>query len=289
MSAKKFGGDFSPGGARQTPKFRNQKAASVGIRELSMFVLPTPLLLAALGHLGSNVFASIGVLGAYALLILAAWLLREGQTAHAAFDARKIAKPPFPRKICAAVLTGIGVALAILLTRGFGDIFQAVGLGGLAIGAHLAAFGLDPTASKGVEGRPPADHVIDAIDKAEARVAEIVRLAGEARDRELTGRVDGLMAQVREMLVLVQNDPRDLSRARRYFTVYLKGAEDATRKFTETYASLGDPKLRDEYLSLISELEESFSRGRDMLLHDERTDLEVEIEVLRERLGQEGA
>ncbi|MEM7236300.1 MAG: 5-bromo-4-chloroindolyl phosphate hydrolysis family protein [Pseudomonadota bacterium] len=289
MSAKKFGGDFSPGGSRQTPKFRNQKAASVGLRELSMFALPTPLLFAALGYLGSNVFASIGVLGAYACLILAAWLLREGQKAHAAFDARKIAKPPFPRKIVAAVLTGIGVALAILLTRGFGDILQAVGLGGLAIGAHLATFGPDPTASKGVEGKPPADHVIDAIDKAEARVAEILRLAGNARDRELTGRVDGLMAQVREMLMLVQNDPRDLSRARRYFTVYLKGAEDATRKFTENYARLGDPKLRDDYLSLVSELENSFARGREMLLHDERTDLEVEIEVLRERLDQESA
>lgn len=290
MSAKKFGGDFSPGGSGQAPAFRNRKASSVGIRELSMFVLPTPILFAALGHLGSNVFAAIGALAAYACLMLGAWLLREGQVAQAAFDARQIARPPaFPRKICAAALAGIGVALAIVLTRGMGDMFQAIGLGGLATGAHLAAFGFDPMASKGVEGKPAPDHVIEAIDKAEARVAEISRLTKGLRDREITGRIDGLMAQVREMLHLVQNDPRDLSRARRYFTVYLKGAEDATRKYVENHEKLGDPKLRNDYISLIGELEASFGRGREMLLHDERTDLEVEIEVLRERLGQEGA
>ncbi|MEM7178528.1 MAG: 5-bromo-4-chloroindolyl phosphate hydrolysis family protein, partial [Pseudomonadota bacterium] len=103
------------------------------------------------------------------------------------------------------------------------------------------------------------------------------------------GRIDALMTQVREMLTLVQEDPRDLSRARRYFTVYLKSAEDATRKYVDNHARLNDPKLREDYIAMIGELEASFGRGREMLLHDDRTDLEVEIEVLRERLGQEGA
>ncbi|MBY8976535.1 5-bromo-4-chloroindolyl phosphate hydrolysis family protein [Rhodobacteraceae bacterium NNCM2] len=298
MSAQKFGGAHSPGGnpnpgAASSPaanKFRNRKAASVGIRGLVMFILPTPLLLAALGHLGSNAFSAIGILGAYACLMLGAWLLREGQTAEAAYNARQIARPPaFPRKLCAAALAGIGVAGAIIMTEGLGDLIQAIGLGAIAVVSHIASFGLDPMKSKGIEGKAAPDHVIDAIDKAEARVNDITRMAGTLRDREITNLVEGLMSKVREMLTLVQEDPRDLSRARRYFTVYLKGAEDATRKYVENHVRLDDPKLRSDYISLIGELEDSFGRGREMLLHDDRTDLEVEIEVLRERLGQERA
>lgn len=290
MSAKRFGGAHSPGGppAGEQPKFRDRKAASVDIRALTMFVLPTPLLFAALGHLGGDVAKAMVALGGYAALMLGAWLLREGQRAEDAFNARQIAKPPaFPRKICAAVLTGAGVAVAVLLARGMGD-FLSAGLSAiLATGAHLAAFGLDPMRSKGIDGAPASDQVIEALDRAETRVSEVQKMISTLRDREISGRVDGLMARVREMLRLIEQDPRDLSRARRYLTVYLKGAEDATRKYVQNHARLDDPKLRTDYLDMIGELEGSFGRGRDMLLQDDRMDLEVEIEVLRERLGQE--
>ncbi|MEM9045649.1 MAG: 5-bromo-4-chloroindolyl phosphate hydrolysis family protein [Pseudomonadota bacterium] len=290
MSAKKFGGDFSPGGARQAPKFRNQKASRVDIRGLLLFVLPTPILLGAIGTLGSNAVGSISMLGIYAILTLAAWLLREGQAAQAAYDARQIARPPaFPRKVFAAGLTGIGVFGAVFLSAGFDQLIQGLALGAIAVGAHIACFGLDPMSSKGVEGKAAPDYVVEALDKAEARIAEITRLAREIRDREITDRVDGLMAQVREMLKLVEEDPRDLTRARRYFSVYLKGAEDATRKYAGSHERLDDPKLKTDYVALLAELEESFGRGREMLLRDDRADLEVEIEVLRERLDQESA
>lgn len=290
MSAKRFGGAHSPGGPPTggQPKFRDRKAASVDIRALAMFVLPTPLLLTALSHLTGNVAKAMVALAAYGALMLGAWLLREGQRAEDAFNARQIAKPPaFPRKICAAVLTGAGVAIAALLARGMGDLLSAGLSAILATGAHLAAFGFDPMRAKGVDGAPASDHVIEALDRAEARVSEVQSLITTLRDREVTGRVDGLMARVREMLRLIEQDPRDLSRARRYLTVYLKGAEDATRKYAQNHARLDDPKLRSDYLDLIGELEGSFGRGRDMLLQDDRMDLEVEIEVLRERLGQE--
>ncbi|MEO1459583.1 MAG: hypothetical protein AAFV49_18740, partial [Pseudomonadota bacterium] len=55
------------------------------------------------------------------------------------------------------------------------------------------------------------------------------------------------------------------------------------------HAGSGRPALREDYLTLLSELEDSFMRGRDKMLADDKVDLEVEIEVLRDRLGQEGA
>ena len=309
--ARRYGGRYSPGarqpgqssaptGTPATP-FRGRAAMSVDIRALLMFVWPTPLLLSALGALGSGApFRMALLLLAYAGLMLGAWLLREGQRAEVAYRARTIARSPaFPRKIAAAVLSGAGVALAswlggdgggVLATGG--QLIGGIAFGGLTIGAHLLAFGIDPLRAKGTGETLAAgelDRVAEALDRAEARLAEIERLAHAMRDREIDTRVARLNAAVRDMIRMVEKDPRDMGRARRYLNVYLTGAEEATRKYAENRERLADPALRGEYLALLTDLEASFGRGREVLLLDDRTDLEVEIEVLRERLAQEDA
>jgi len=299
MSARRHGGAYSPGartdtgpngaGAQPGARFRGRRAASVDVRGLLLFVLPTPLLLAALWDIGGGAVAAAGGdLAAYALMMAGAWLLREGQKAEAAYQARAVARrPAVPRKILAACAAGLGVALGTLAGWGQGPV-TAAGMGLLAFLAHLMAFGVDPLRHKGIdvlEGE--AGRVAEALDKAEARLAEITRLAHAIRDREIEGRIDTLMTAVRGLLKQIEGDPRDLPRARRYLSVYLAGAEEATRKYAESHEALADPGLRAQYLELIGELEANFQRGRRMLLEDDRTALEVEIEVLRERLGQE--
>ena len=309
MSAKRFGGKYSPGGDRTPPetanaapsnRFRGKEAVSVDIRALALFVLPTPLLFAAFGALGGGAAVTMtAFLAAYACLMLGAWLVREGQKAEAEYDARTIARPPaFPRKLAAAALAAAGVFIASVMSRGDsgilawgGHIISAGVFGALTFGAHILAFGLDPMKSKGVGDfdQRELDRVTDALDKAESKLKSIEDLAHKMRDREIDTRVEALNGTVRDMIKLVEQDPRDLSRARRYLGVYLKGAEDATRKYAENHERLNDPKLRGEYLSLLTDLQASFERGKEALLIDDRTDLEVEIEVLRDRLGQEGA
>ena len=313
MSGKRFGGAHSPGGdpnpssssgsgsAKPVNKFRGRTASSVDVRTLLMFVLPTPILFAAISAFSDAApFRMIALLIAYASFMLGAWLLREGQKAHAAYDARDIAKPPaFPRKVVAALLAGIGVLIAGWMSKTSGSVLEfgghmitAVIFGVIAISAHVVAFGLDPMKAKGLESGIHAaelERVTDALDKAEAKLKSIEAFAHQLRDREIDDRVGRLNATVRDMIKIVEKDPRDMSRARRYLGVYLKGADDATRKYAENHERLDDPKIRQDYLSLLTDLEASFKRGKDSLLLDDKTDLEVEIEVLRDRLGQEGA
>jgi hypothetical protein len=301
--ARRFGGRFSPGaspgGSAGAPPageaFRGRRATAVDLRSLLMFVWPTPLVFGALGAMaGGAAVEMVMQIAAYASLMGGAWLLREGQRAAAEYEARPVARPPaFPRKIGAALLTGAGVALASWLGAEAGAAaaaVQALLFGAIATGAHLLAFGLDPLRAKGGSlERGEFERVSEALEKAEARLRSIEALAHRMRDREIDGRIRRLNATVRDMIRLVEKDPRDLGRARRYLGVYLTGAEEATRKYAENRERLDDPGLHREYLALLADLEGSFARGREMLLVDDRTDLEVEIEVLRERLGQEGA
>jgi len=315
MSAKRFGGKFSPGKTPARPaqsggsggdapapppapapsRIRARPAAPFDLRASLMFVFPTPLLLAAFGAMSDGAPIRLTVLlFAYASLLLGAWLLREGRKAQAAYDEREIARPPaFPRKLCAAGLAGVGVLAATWVSSSPGGILAftsqivtGVIFGILTAGAHVLAFGIDPLRPKGLTSniaQYELERVTDALDKAEAKLQSIEKLAHKLH------KVTRLNAEVRDMIKMVEQDPRDLSRARRYLGVYLKGAEDATRKYSDNHERLNDPKLRQDYLDLLGDLEGSFSRGKETLLLDDRTDLEVEIEVLRERLDQEGA
>ncbi|MEM7526579.1 MAG: 5-bromo-4-chloroindolyl phosphate hydrolysis family protein [Pseudomonadota bacterium] len=308
MSAQRYGGIHSPGeagksarraaaaagkpvsgGGRRTA-FSGRSALSIDIRGRLMFLLPTPLLLAAFFGIGTGDLTGTALsLTAFASLMFGAWMLSEGQKAARAYAARAVARrPAIPRKIIAALAAGLGIAVAQM--AGTGGAIGAIGFGVIGLAAHLVAFGIDPLENKRID-LSDAEHgrVADAIENAEKLLREIHNDAQGIGDHEIAERVLSLCDEVRALLRRIEQDPRDLTRARRYLSVHLVGAHEATRKYAESHALLDDPTLRSDYLALLGELEASFQRGRDKLLADDRTDLEVEIEVLRDRLGREQA
>lgn len=295
MAARRFGGKFSPGAAAEeapAPEpFRNRKAARVSVRARLMYLLPLPLLVAGLQSIGAGDAAEmLAELGGFAGLMLSGWLLNEGLRAEAAYDARAVAKPPvIPRKLFGAVLTGASVFGAGLMNLDQG-LFGAAAFGAVAGLAQIAAFGLDPMRKKGLEGvdEVATERVARAIDQGEGLVRTIASAAARIGDKRLEGRVERLCDQAREVFRTIERDPRDLSRARTFLNVYLLGLRDATVKFAELQARRRDPEAQAKYEALVRDLETSFSAHRAGLLEDNRSDLEVEIEVLRERLQQDG-
>jgi len=67
----------------------------------------------------------------------------------------------------------------------------------------------------------------------------------------------------------------------------LQGARDATVAFVDVYQRTGDADAKAEYLSLLDDLEQNFAARTQKLLSDDRTDLTIEIDVLRDRLARE--
>lgn len=295
MAARRFGGRHSPGprpeaGTPPAAPFRGRAAARVSVRARLMYLLPLPLLFAGLGAIRrGSAGEMLAELGGFLGLTFAAWLLNEGLRAEAAYEARAIARPPaIPRKLFAAVLTGASVFAVGLLSLGQG-ILGAAAFGLVAGAAQAATFGLDPMRKKGVEGDDfTTDRVARAIDQAEALVRDTIAAAARLGDRRLEGRVDRLADQAREVMRAIEADPRDLARSRSFIHVYLKGLRDATVKLADLEARRPDPQARAQYESLLTDLEQSFAAQRVGLLESDRTDLEVEIEVLRDRLQQDG-
>jgi len=171
--AKRFGGQYSPGAPANSPGttadtgYAQARRSPVGARVNLLFFWP--VLLLAKSYFGPPTQFLTTLVGAM-VLVLAAWLTREGVRAHAAYEARKVARrPAIPRKIFAAILTGLGLGLAGYAAFGLAG---AVVVGLLGAGLHSMAFGLDPLRNKG----------FDEVKKMEAELRTTLAAARARRD-----------------------------------------------------------------------------------------------------------
>lgn len=293
--AQRYGGKYSPSApktaseiAKSVPRaspFEGKRAAKAGARVNMLFLAPLPLAISAFFGDATTLAAK---LIAFGMLMLAAWLTREGVFAHEAYDARKIARrPALPRKIFASILLGLGLALAGYVGGGVGN---AVIFGVLGAALHLFAFGPDPLKNKGMDdlNEFQTDRVARAVKDAEAHLLGMQEAAQRTQDRDLIQRVERFQATARQMFRTIEDDPSDLTGARKYLTVYLKGAREATSKFADLYTRTKSAETRADYVALLDDLETNFHGQTQKMLANNHTDLTVEIDVLRERLSREG-
>ncbi len=281
--SQRFGGRYSPG-AEDGPAPAPLKPHPVGARVNFLFVMP---FLFALGAFFKSPTGLAMNLAAFGALMLAAWLTREGVLAQSAYDARKVARrPAIPRKMFASVLTGAGLAIAALPS----GLFSALLLGGLGAVLHFGAFGPDPLRDKGMDGVDTfaTDRAARAVSEAETYLSDMSEAIKRSGDRALIRRIDAFNANIRQFFRVIEDDPRRMTAARRYLGVYLIGARDATIKFADLQARQRDASAKVEYEALLDDLESRFALRREALLANDRTALDIEIEVLRERLEREG-
>lgn len=290
--AERFGGKYSPD-AKATPEgaaprnaYDGKRRSRAAGRSNLMFLAPVPFLIRAFG--GDAMQLLLG-LAAFALIALAAWLTREGIAAQEAYEARGVARrPAIPRKIFASVLVGLGLVAGGMISQP--GLLYPLLFGVVGAGLHLFAFGPDPLRDKGMAGIDPfqTERVAQAVDEAEKHLAAMKDAILRAGDRGLEARVERFIATARTMFRGVENDPGDLTAARKYLGVYLMGARDATVKFADLYAISRDATAKASYEALLTDLETNFATRTQGFLSNNRTDLDVEIDVLRERLQREG-
>jgi hypothetical protein len=283
--AERYRGRYSPDG--QNDPLPTRHVPSVAERRTRLIFLIS--LLFAIKSFFQDPANLLRYLIAFAVLLLATWLTREGIRAQEAYEGRRAARrPAFPRKIFGSVLTGLGLGIAAASTGGAVVMPVLIGVAGAVL--HFATFGSDPLKDKGMEGIDTfqQDRVARIVAEGEGYLKEM-RAAGAALgDRKLTERIDRFAAIARTLFRTVEEDPRDLTAARRYLGVYLMGARDATIKFADLWRREKDVTARGDYETLLTDLETNFAQRTQALLSDNRSDLDVEISVLRDRLKREG-
>jgi len=298
--AQRYGSTYSPDGSPKTSAkpegagtppppqhrpFDGKRPSRVGARSNLLFYAGLPLSWKAFS---AEPIVMAGYLAALGCLVGAAFLTREGLKAEEAYEARKISRrPAIPRKIFGSVLTGLGLGLVGWF--GWGPV-ETVIFASLGTVLHSLAFGFDPLKNKGMDDIDTfqQDRVSKAIDEAEAHLNAMREALSRSGDRAAETRLDAFIKTARDMFRTVEEDPRDLTAARKYLGVYLLGARDATVKYADLWARTNNAEARQDWFALLDDLEQNFTARNEALLLGSKTDLDIEIEVLRDRLAREG-
>jgi hypothetical protein len=79
-----------------------------------------------------------------------------------------------------------------------------------------------------------------------------------------------------------------LRRARRFLTVFLEGAEQVSDGYARTHRYSDSAELEQSFRTVLITIEDQFKSQRARLRQADVLDLDVQIEVLKKQLAQEG-
>lgn len=257
-----------------------------------LYILPLPLIPALFISLLRGDFGqSVAVVSSILLFLGGAILTRKGLAKERDYHQRKIAKAPRPRlKFMGAILVTAGAAFCALFTIGHG-LFMAILIALLALAGFYLAYGFDPIQDKVAKASGSGyttEEVVEAIKEAEEKIAAIKGTAKQLSNPELKQRLFKIAELAGKIIGVIEDDPRDLRRARKFLNTYLSGAQKVSTGYAKTHAKTQSVELEANFRNVLTTIEVVFTEQHQKLLENDLLDLDIQIEVLNTQLKHEG-
>lgn len=262
---------------------------------LILYLLPVPLLVKAVYELmWQGRFGGFALsLALFALFIFGADISRRGIARAMDFKHRKIARAGgAPLK----VVGGAVIAGATFLTSWLAaaqSLPAAIAIGAGALLGFVLTYGLDARGEKGVDANSgvSVQEVQEALAEARGRIGAIEEAAKKLTGStayELRRKIRDVVTAASKVLQLIEEDPRDLRRARKFLHVYLDGAKTVTENYASTSAKAPSPDLEARFNAVLDDMKKTCDEQYAKLLENDTLDLDAQIEVLKLRLTKEG-
>jgi hypothetical protein len=263
-------------------------------RVFGLWLLAFPLLPASVIALAGGQFAGfLGDVLGWGLVGLGATLTRRGTDQNADrlgdIERRFSRRLRLPLVNLGGLAVAAGVAVAAVLGAGHSPA-EGIAFGALAALAFHLIYGFEPllAGEKLSAVDRESRQVAEALAEAEDRLITIERAARAIGNPELEERLGRIAAEGRGILEQIAERPSDLRRARRFLAVFLEGAEQVADGYVRTHRHSDSPELEQNFRNVLFTIEEQFRRQRERLRQADVLDLDVQIEVLKKQLEQEG-
>ncbi len=272
-----------------------QKKTSKGLlhnsRGMLIYILPIALVPAAILSFINGEFLPIvtNVSGCVAFL-LAAGLLRKGLAAEKEYQNKKITlAPKWPLKTLAAMIVSIATAWIALAGAG-NSFFVSIAFGLGAMAGMVLYYGLDPRQEKMTVGTHgyTAEEISTTINEAELQIAGIEEANNKINNPIFNQRINIICHQAQDIVDLLEEDPGDIRRARKFLNTYLGGALKVTEGYANMQRKNQAEQLTENFENVLNTIESVFTEQKQKLLEDDVLDLDVQIEVLSAQLKHEG-
>ena len=113
---------------------------------------------------------------------------------------------------------------------------------------------------------------------------KIEKDAEKIEDRELKIKIDRAMDRAGTILDAIAEDPKDMRLARKFLVVYLDGVKQVCEKYLAVDASQIDDTTHARLYTLLDEVQTRFDKELERLRANDRFDLDVQIDALREQI-----
>lgn len=247
---------------------------------LLLFLVPLPIpVAAALSLAQGQLVPFLGNAIGYALFLGGALLVRRGLLRT---GGRTDGRWPFRTLGCALIglATGMTTWLGVGHNPAIATAFALVAL----LGCYLT-YDFDPLTSRPLRG---GGHTRTALVEADRSIAAIEQASREIRQPELGTRLQRITELARAILRQLEDDPRDLHRARKFLNVYLDGVQSVVEDYAKTHTRIVAPELNERFRRALITVEDAFREQQQTLLESDVEQLDVKIEVLTQQLKREG-
>ncbi len=262
------------------------------IKGVMLYILALPLIIALFFALLKGTSGSILTLGiATVLYLLGATIARRGFLIERSYNKSLLAKAPKQKyKTISAIVLAFATFYTSFFTTNNGLILSIVLGIVLMIGFYLY-YGFDPVKDKvGELGiGVTAEEVIEITNRAKKSVEKLKKVRQRIKDPEVQNMIDSVTKETEDVIEAIEKDPNDLSRARKFFNVYLHRTEQISQEYLKNLEHDNiDETLKENFKGLLTSVTQTIAEQKVRLNEDDITRLDIQIEALNKQLKSEG-
>lgn len=246
-----------------------------------LFLLPLPVAAAAAVSLAKGqLVALVGNSIGYGLFLGGALLVRRGL-----LSADKASASALPMKTLGSALVALATGTTAWLGVGHHPAI-AVAFALVALLGCYLTYGFDLEASR--QARGIGEHNRTQLRQAGRSIGAIEQASRDIGQPELEARLRRIVELASAILTRLEQDPRNLRRARKFLNVYLDGVKSVVEGYAKTHGQVVAPELDTRFRHALITVEDAFREQQQTLLDRDVDDLDVQIEVLTQQLKREG-
>jgi len=273
---------------RYEPATQVLDTVKTGIKGTLLFLMPLPVLLAAVIHLvKGNIISSLIAGALFTGFMVAAIVARHGFKLEHRFKKKRLAKAPgTPFKSVAALILAVTTGLTAKLLSDYG-LVASILIGFVAMLGFYMAYGVDPRKDKtgNISIGVSADELFAALEEAEIKIDVIEKARKNIANLDFDQHLKRIIKKARGILTLIEDDPKDLTAARKFLKVYLDGTARVTESYAKTHGREATTEVLDtNFQEVLDSIETTFDEQHKKLLKNDQFDLDVKIEVLKAQL-----
>ncbi len=273
--------------AYKPKKESHTNTSNTPIKGILLYLFLVPLFISVLlALLQTNIKLFIFNSIAFGLFFLTVKVSRIGFQQEHEYKSSVLTKAPkVPYKTIAGFLLGGSTLFTAWLAGGESFITSAF-LATISTLGYYLYYGFDPKEDKLDNiGDVSADFVLETINEAKSKLHTIENDMEKIKDVSLHNKFKVAVDKAKDILEIIQNDPKDIRVARKFLIVYIDGVLKVTQSYVSMDAVDVTEQSKENLHTLIEDLNHRFDKELERLTQNNQFDLDVHIDVLKQQIN----